>query len=654
MSFDDNRGSLTEAGTMEEPQTETPEPVSSSTESQEPALEASTGPEAAPDTSAAPEGMAASEPAGSGPSASESGEISALLESVDGLSTIAAGEVIPATVVKLTETEVVIDVGLKCEGAIPRAEFLGLDGQVTVAPGDTVPVLIEYYNERQGTVRASYQKAAQRRAWDEVERAYREQTTIRGKVIGRIKGGLTVDVGIPAFLPGSHTDARPHFNADTLLGQEVALKVIKVNRKRNNAVVSRRLVVEEEQAARKALLLEKLREGAVLTGRVKNMTDYGVFVDLGGMDGLLHITDLSWGRVGKPSDVVQPGQELRVKVLKYDAEKGRVSLGLKQLTPDPWSQVPKKYQVGDRKTGRVVGIVDYGVFVELEPGVEGLIHVSEMSWSKRLKHPSKLVSLGEQVEVSVLDVNMAQRRISLSLKHSLPDPWATLPQRLAVGAVVEGRVRNLTEFGAFVEIEEGVDGLVHLSNMSWAKDVQHPSEILKKGQKIEVAVLGLDPVKRRVSLGLKQVGPDAWTDFCSRVRIGDVVRGKVVRLTPFGAFVEIEAGVEGLCHTSEIDTRQGGKGSRRLEAGREYNFRILRLNPADKKVALSMKEVEQEARRAVAPPEAAALQPEQSPEPVAETETVSAPEPEKMPEAVTESAPEEAEPLQASAATQDS
>jgi small subunit ribosomal protein S1 len=629
MSFDDNRGSLTEAGTMEEPQTETPEPVSSS----------SATPEAAPQAGVASEAAAASEPAESGPSSSESGEISALLESVDGLSTIAAGEVIPATVVKMTDTEVVIDVGLKCEGAIPRAEFLGLDGQVTVAPGDTVPVLIEYYNESQGTVRASYQKAAQRRAWEEVERAHREQTTLRGKVIGRIKGGLTVDLGIPAFLPGSHTDTRPHFNADSLLGQEIPLKVIKVNRKRNNAVVSRRLVIEEEQAARKARLLEQLREGAVLTGHVKNMTDYGVFVDLGGMDGLLHITDLSWGRVGKPSDVVHTGQELRVKVLKFDAEKGRVSLGLKQLTPDPWSQAAKKYQVGDRKTGRVVGIVDYGVFVELEPGVEGLIHVSEMSWSKRLKHPSKIVNLDDRVEVSVLEVNLAQRRISLSLKHSLPDPWATLPQRLAVGAVVEGRVRNLTEFGAFVEIEEGVDGLVHLSNLSWAKDVQHPSEILKKGQKIEVAVLGLDPVKRRVSLGLKQVGPDAWTEFCSRAQMGDVVRGKVARLASFGAFVEIEAGVEGLCHTSEIDTGQGGKGSRRLRVGQEYNFRILRLNPAEKKVALSMKEVAQTEELPVPRKEAAA--PDAGKVPETAGEGVSTPA-------------KETEPLAASAAAQES
>jgi len=608
MSFDNNRGSLLETGTSEETQREPRQPSLTSAEPTD-SGSSSPDPHESPSDSNAPSHPTptAGEPPAAGFAPSDSGEISKLLESVGSLAAIAPGEVVPATVVKMTDTEVVIDVGFKCEGAIPRAEFLGLDGQIKVAPGDVVHVLVEHYDESEGTVRASYQKAAQRRAWEEIERAHQEQKTLRGKVLARIKGGLTVDLGMAAFLPGSHADIRPHFNVDSLVGQEISVKVIKVNRKRNNAVVSRRLALEEEIAARKARLLEELKEGAVLTGHVKNLTDYGVFVDLGGIDGLLHVTDLSWGRVGKPSEVVQPGQELRVKVLKYDPEKGRVSLGLKQLTPDPWSLVPKKYQVGERTTGRVVGIVDYGVFVELEPGVEGLIHVSEMSWSKRMKHPSKIVKLGDRVEVSVLEVNPTQRRISLSLKHSQPDPWTTLPHRLAVGSVVEGRVRNITEFGAFVEIEEGVDGLVHLSNMSWAKDIQHPSEILKKGQKIEVMVLGLDPAKRRVSLGLKQLGPDVWTDFCSRVHVGDVVRGKVARMASFGAFVEIEPGVEGLCHASEIGTVRSAKGGGRLSVGQEYNFRILRLNPADKKVALSMKEVEQEAAPGSPPKQAPAL-----------------------------------------------
>jgi small subunit ribosomal protein S1 len=581
MSLDDNRGSLIEAGTLEEPPTEPTEPVS---DLNEPALESSASLEGASNST---------EPAEPALGSSESGEINELLDSVDSLSAIAQGEVVPATVVKMTDTEVVIDVGLKCEGAIPRSEFLGLDGQVHVAAGDTVHVFIEHYNESEGTVRVSYEKAARRRAWEEVERAHQEQRTVVGKVIERIKGGLTVDLGIPAFLPGSHADVRPHFNLDSLVGQEVPLKVIKVNRKRSNAVVSRKLVQEEELAERRARLMEQLREGAVLTGRVKNLTNYGVFVDLGGIDGLLHITDLSWGRVGKPSEVVQAGQELRVRVLKYDPEKGRVSLGLKQLTPDPWDKVAPTYRVGERAKGRVVGVVDYGAFVELEPGIEGLIHSSEMSWSKRLKHPSKIVNVGDQVEVSILDVNPAQHRISLSLRQSLPDPWTTLTQKYAVGAVVEGKVRNLTEFGAFVEIEEGIDGLVHLSNMSWAKDVQHPSEILKKGQRVQVVILGIDTTKRRISLGIKQLEPDTWTTFCSRVQADDIVRGEVVRVASFGAFVEIEDGVEGLCHTSELESDSGGKGTGSVKIGKDYNFRILRVNPTDKKIGLSMKGVDQ-------------------------------------------------------------
>jgi small subunit ribosomal protein S1 len=555
------------------------------------------------------------------PSPSESGEISNLLDSVETMPAVTPGEIVPATVIKLTDSEVVVDLGLKCEGTIPRSELQSGDGQVEVAPGDVIHVLIEQYNEQEGTVVLSYQKAARRKVWEDIESAFAAQRSIPGRVVARIKGGLTVDIGIPAFLPGSHVDLRPHYNLESLVGREISCKIIKLNRKRNNAVVSRRLALEEEAAQRKARLLEQLRVGAELTGRVKNLTDYGVFVDLGGMDGLLHITDLSWGRVAHPSEVVHPGQEIRVKVLKYDAEKGRISLGLKQLTPDPWEGVPGAYHLGDRVTGRVVGLVDYGAFVELEPGVEGLIHVSEMTWSKRMKHPSKILSVGDRVEAAVLDVNAAQRRISLSLKQTLPDPWRTLPRRLTPGTVVEGRVRNLTDFGAFVEIEEGVDGLIHLSNLAWTKDVQHPSEVLKKGQRIQVVILGLDPEKRRISLGLKQLKPDAWTEFCTRVRVGDVVRGKVTRLAPFGVFVEIEEGVEGLCHASEVEEGYGGPHG--LEVGSQYQFRILRLNTTEKKIGLSMKGVPQTAASAPAPLASAASEKAGS-SPAAESE---APEP---------------------------
>jgi small subunit ribosomal protein S1 len=555
MSLDENRRSLPEAGTAEEAQG-----AASETQSDQ----------------------------------AESGEIEQLMDGIEAVSTVAQGETVQAKVVKLTDTEVLVDVGLKCEGAIPRSEFLTADGQLTVAPGDTVDVWIERYNEEEGTVSISYQKAFRRKVWEDIEQAFQQQTTIQGRVLERIKGGLAVDIGIRAFLPGSHADVRPHFHLDSLLGQEIPCKIIKLNRKRSNAVVSRRLALEEREQQRKARLLEQLQEGAVLEGQVKNLTDYGVFVDLGGMDGLLHITDLSWGRVGHPSEVVQPGQELKVKVLKYDPEKQRISLGLKQLCPDPWEQVPATYRVGSRVKGRVVGVVDYGVFVELEPGVEGLVHISEMSWSRRLKHPSKLLKAGDEVEAAVLEVNAAQRRISLSLKHTLPDPWAGLSERYSVGTVVEGRVRNLTDFGAFVEIEEGVDGLIHVSNLSWGKDVKHPSEVLKKGQRVEVVILNLDPDKRRLSLGLKQLQPDDWEEFCARTQVGDVVRGRVSRMASFGAFVEIEEGVEGLCHMSEVDENPSGSGAKRLEVGRELNFRVLRLSPAEERIGLSMKDVEQE------------------------------------------------------------
>jgi small subunit ribosomal protein S1 len=538
----------------------------------------------------------------------ESTEIGHLIESMETFSTMAQGETVQATVLNVTDGEVVIDLGLKSEGVIPRSEFSIDNRDLTPQPGDTIDVWIEHFDEKEGTVSVSYQRAARWKAWDNVERAFQEQTTVMGRVVERIKGGLTVDIGVRAFLPGSQADTRPHYNLDSLVGQEIPCKVIKLNKKRNNAVVSRRMALEEELSERKSRLLEQLQEGAVLAGRVKNLTDYGVFVDLGGMDGLLHIADLSWGRVGHPSEVVRVGQELEVKVLKYDREKERVSLGLKQLTPDPWASVPSAYQPGARLTGRVVGIVDYGAFVELEPGVEGLIHVSEMTWSKRLKHPSKILHLGDRVEVAVLDVHAPQRRMSLSLKQTLPDPWSTLSERYAVGAVAEGRVRSLTDFGAFVEVEEGVDGLIHVSNLSWTRNVKHPSEVLRKGQRIEVLILDLDPAKRRLSLGLKQLQPDIWEEFFSRTKVGDIVRGKISRQASFGSFVEIEPGIEGLCHLSELNEEYAEGGAAQLEPAQEFDFRVIRLNPVEKKIGLSLKGVEQRPESPVAPQEEAEVQ----------------------------------------------
>jgi len=526
---------------------------------------------------------------------SGSPESTDMLSLLDGMETLSAaplvpGEVVQGKVLKVADGEVVIDLGLKTEATAPFAEFLNSEGQVSVAPGDTVPIWIEQYDELTGRVEISHQKAVRRKVWEDIERAFQEQTSVAGRVIDRIKGGLTVDVGVPAFLPASHADVRAHRSIDDLKGQEITCKIIKINRKRNNVVVSRKLALEEELNRRKSELAERLVEGAEVVGKVKNLADYGVFVDLGGLDGLLHITDLAWGRVGHPSEVVQVGQEIRVKVLKHDVEKGRVSLGLKQLSPDPWEMVPRTYHAGDHVTGRVVSLTDYGAFVELEPGVEGLVHISEMSWSKRLRHPSKILNMGDRVDVGVLEVDMVKRRISLSLKASLPDPWTSVGEKYAVGAVVQGRVRNLTDFGAFVEIEDGVDGLIHLTNISWNRNIRHPSEILKKGQKIDAAVLALDPVNRRLALGLKQLEEDPWQSFFAKIHVGDVVHGKVSRQVSFGVFVELQEGIEGLCHVSELENAQGGSGNAKLEEGSEHDFRVIRLNPGDRKIALSMKQ----------------------------------------------------------------
>ncbi len=542
------------------------------------------------------EGMAPAAPDSSADaetSAAEMQDVTDLLEGMQRLSEVAEGRIVHGRILKITDSDVLVDVGLKSEGAISRQEFLNESGELTVQPGDEIDVQVESYDEVEGTFTVSRRKADSRRIWEDIEQAFRDQTNLKGRVIERTKGGLIVDVGLRAFLPGSQADVRPLRNLESLIGKEIEAKVIKVNKARNNLVVSRKLALEEELNRRKTTLLDQLQEGAVLTGRVKNITDYGAFVDLGGMDGLLHIGDLAWGRVSHASEVVEVGKEIRVKVLKYDPENGRVSLGLKQLGPDPWDSVGARYAIGQKLAGRVVSLTDYGAFVELEPGIEGLIHVSEMAWSKRLKHPSKLLKVSDPVDVVVLEVHEGQRRISLSLKRTMPDPWETLAERYTVGMTVEGRVRNLTDFGAFVEIEDGVDGLVHVSELSWNRNVKHPSEILKKGQRVEGVVLNLDPSNRRLSLGLKQLQPDHWEEFLSKIAVNTLVRGKVVRLAQFGAFVELEEGIEGLCHKSEIDEKFTLGGNNSLEIGAEYDFMVIRLSPEEKRIGLSLKGITQ-------------------------------------------------------------
>ncbi|MGH9316660.1 MAG: 30S ribosomal protein S1 [Thermoanaerobaculia bacterium] len=497
------------------------------------------------------------------------------------------GQIIRGRVLTVTPSEVIVDIGYKSEGIIPVSEFTDFSGTVLVKPGDTVDVLLERTEDQNGYVVLSKDKAEKMKVWDEVEKSYRSGSTVRGRVIDRIKGGLAVDIGVKAFLPGSLVDVKPVKNLEALRGKDLDFKVISVDKKRGNIVLSRKAVVEIEQEARKKETLQLLEEGRVLRGTVKNLTDYGAFVDLGGLDGLLHVTDMSWGRVNHPSDLVKAGEEIEVVVLKFDRETERVSLGTKQLTEDPWSHVPDRYPAGSRVSGRVTNVTDYGAFVELEPGVEGLVHVSEMSWSKKVKNPSKVVSPGDVVEAVVSDVNREARRISLSLKDTLPDPWESVVEKYAVGSRVSGKVRNLTDFGAFVEIEEGVDGLVHVSDMSWTKRIKHPSEVLKKGDDIEAIITSIDQENRRISLSIKEFQPNDWQIFKDKCHPGEVVDGVVTRVTDFGVFVQIAGLVEGLMHVSETELSRGQKPQDHYKEGDPVRVRILRIDDAEMKVGLS-------------------------------------------------------------------
>ncbi|SDF69245.1 30S ribosomal protein S1 [Terriglobus roseus] len=503
-------------------------------------------------------------------------------------------KVITGTVVKITDKHVVVDIGLKSEGLIPKEQVLDHTGEPKLAVGDAVEVVVER-EESEGGYLVSYEKAQRHRLWDQLEKAAADKTPVTGTVLSRVKGGLTVDIGVKAFLPGSQVEIRPVRNLDTYLGQQLDVRVIKLNKKRGNVVISRKEILEEEQNAKKSVTLETLEEGTVLTGVVKNLTDYGAFVELGGLDGLLHITDMSWGRLTHPRDLVQVGDEIQVKVLKFDKDKHRVSLGFKQLTPDPWLDATERYPIGAQVKGRVLSVTDYGAFVELEQGIEGLVHVSEMTWSKRMKHPSKMVKPGDEVDTIILQVNPNDRRISLGMKQLQDNPWEQLENKYPTGATVEGRVRNLTDFGAFIEIEDGIDGLVHVSNLSWTKRIKHPSEVLKKGEKVKAVVLGVEPENRRLSLGVKQLEPDVWDTFFAQHRVGDVVKGKVLRTAQFGAFVEIAEGVEGLCHVSEAVDETGKQAE--LQVGSEHEFKIVKMSPEEKKVGLSLRGIGEEASR---------------------------------------------------------
>ncbi|HKO42142.1 MAG TPA: 30S ribosomal protein S1 [Pyrinomonadaceae bacterium] len=501
------------------------------------------------------------------------------------------GEVVRGTVVGISERGVVIDFGYKSEGIVNPAEFTE-NGILAVKAGDEVDVLVKNMETADGLPILSRADAVRMRAWDDLEKAYRDGTNIKGRVIERIKGGLRVDIdGIGAFLPGSQVDVRPVRNLDSLRNQEIEAKVIKLNRKRSNVVLSRKAVIEEENAGRKGQTLQHIEEDIVIEGQIKNLTDYGAFVDLGGVDGLLHVTDMSWGRLQNPSELFRVGDNIQVKVLKFDKDRERVSLGYKQLLPDPWSSVDERFPVGARVPGRVASVADYGAFVELESGVEGLVHVSEMSWSKRVKHPSKLVNPGDNVEVEVLSVDPKARRISLGMKQIQDNPWQTLHERYQVGTRVHGRVRNLTDFGAFIEIEDGVDGLVHVSDISWSRRIKHPSEVLKKGQEIDAIITSIDAENRRLSLSIKDLEPNAWDRFVTEHKPGDVVRGKIARFANFGAFVELDDNLEGLCHISELSEERVEKPEDVVQLGQEMEFKILRIDSDSKKIGLSARAV---------------------------------------------------------------
>ncbi|HXN83937.1 MAG TPA: 30S ribosomal protein S1 [Myxococcales bacterium] len=499
-------------------------------------------------------------------------------------------EIVKGTVVQVTKDYAVVDIGYKSEGQVPIIEFGLLDGKPNVKPGDPVDVLLESRENDTGMVVLSKEKADKMRIWDEISAACERDELVEGTIVGRVKGGLSVDIGVKAFLPGSQVDLRPIRNLDKLIGEKFKFKVIKFNKKRGNIVLSRRVLLEKEREELKKDTLQKLKEGAVLTGIVKNLTDYGAFIDLGGIDGLLHITDMSWGRVGHPSEMLNVGDEMKVQVLKFDPATERVSLGLKQIQEDPWVHAAGKYPPGTRIGGKVVSLTDYGAFIEMEPGVEGLVHISEMSWTKRVKHPSKVMAIGDQVNAVVLDVDPKAKRISLGMKQIEPNPWTLLEEQYPIGSVIRGQVRNVTDFGIFVGVQEGIDGLVHVSDISWTQRIKHPGDLFKKGDEVEAVVLNIDVENERFSLGIKQLHPDPWTTLPERYPVGSRVKGKVTKVADFGAFVEIEPGIEGLVHVSELRDERVENPRDVVKEGDELDVKVIDMDPHERKVALSVKQ----------------------------------------------------------------
>jgi small subunit ribosomal protein S1 len=516
----------------------------------------------------------------------------------ESLRSVKPGEIVRGRVVKIGPEVVTIDIGYKSEGHIPLSEFRQRDGRITVSEGEEIEVYFDAAEAEQEGIVLSRAKAEQFRVWRDIENAYTHKGTVEGTIVGKVKGGLKVDIGVMAFLPGSHVDIRPVRDLDRFVGKKGKFAVLKYNRARANVVVSRRAVMENERTMLREETLRLLEEGVILEGTVKNITDYGAFVDLGGIDGLLHITDMSWGRIGHPSEVVTAGEKIKVVVLKYDAERERVSLGLKQLMPDPWGSVTERYGVGNRVRGKVVSLADYGAFVELEKGVEGLLHVSELSWTKRVTHPSKLLSVGQEVEVMVLEVDPQHRRISIGLKQVTQNPWELVRLNHPVGSRIHGKIKSITDFGVFVEVEENIDGLVHISDLHWTRKIKHPSELYKKGDEVDAVVLGVDVENERISLGIKQVVPDPWQTLPQRHPVGSRVQGKVTSVTDFGVFVEIEEGIEGLVHISQLATERVEKPSALFQVGNMVEAEVIHIDPREHKMGLSIKALRRSEERA--------------------------------------------------------
>ena len=569
------------------PQTDT-EPEAAADADADADADAAAGPETAaeagPEQASAPSEMAASE---------DSDSMDNLMQLYEeSFKQFAEGEVVTGEIISIDKDHVLIDIGYKTEGQVRIHEFMDEEGNINTQIGDRVEVMVEWLDDENEMLILSKEKAAQVKIWEEIKRAYNENEAIQGTISNRVKGGFSVDVGIQAFLPGSQADLRPVRNLDEMVGKTFDFRILKFNRKRSNIVLSRRVILEEEREAKRATTLASIYEGKIVDGVVKNITEYGVFVDLGGVDGLLHITDISWGRVKHPSEMFSVGDEISVKILNLDLERERVSLGMKQLTPDPWSTAAERYPVGSHVHGRIVSLTDYGAFVELEEGIEGLIHVSEMSWTRKIRHPSKVVSVGEEVEAVVLNIKPENRRISLGMKQVEPNPWNVISEKYPVGTTIEGKIKNITDFGLFIGIDEGIDGLVHISDISWTRRIKHPSELYKKGDVVQAIVLDIEKENERFSLGIKQLETDPWKTVAERYQVGSEITGTVTNVTDFGVFIELEKGIEGLVHVSEISKEKIKTPADQINVGDVITAKVMNINSEERRIGLSIKRLE--------------------------------------------------------------